>query len=36
MKGDQKGDFERDLVIASSAAVAYTLYLKASIVASSE
>lgn len=33
MKGDQEGDFERDLVIASSAAVAYTLYLKASIVA---
>lgn len=35
-KGDQEGDFERDLVIASSAAVAYTLYLKASIVAAQD
>lgn len=26
-----KGDFERDLVLASTAAVAYTLYIKASI-----
>lgn len=32
---NEDGDFERDLVIASSAAVAYTLYLRASIIASS-
>lgn len=30
--GSEPGDFERDLVIASSAAVAYTLYLRASII----
>lgn len=28
-----EGDFERDLVLASTAAVAYTLYIKASLVA---
>ncbi|WP_241156490.1 MULTISPECIES: DUF1836 domain-containing protein [unclassified Adlercreutzia] len=33
--GTEPGDFERDLVIASSAAVAYTLYLRASIAATS-
>lgn len=33
--GKEKGDFERDLVIASSAAVAYTLYIRASIIATS-
>lgn len=32
--GTSPGDFERDLVIASSAAVAYTLYIRASIAAS--
>lgn len=32
----EKGDFERDLVIASSAAVSYTLYVRASIIASSK
>lgn len=31
MSGAQPGDFERDLVLASTAAVAYTLYIKASI-----
>lgn len=37
LTGAQKdGDFERDLVIASSAAVAYTLYVRASIIASNE
>lgn len=34
--GNDTGDFERDLVIASSAAVAYTLYIRASIIASEE
>ncbi len=33
--GSEPGDFERDLVIASSAAVAYTLYLRASIAETS-
>ncbi|WP_139652803.1 DUF1836 domain-containing protein [Raoultibacter phocaeensis] len=28
-----EGDFERDLVLASTAAVAYTLYIKASLIA---
>ena len=31
MSGENEGDFERDLVLASTAAVAYTLYIKASI-----
>lgn len=31
MNGANEGDFERDLVLASTAAVAYTLYIKASI-----
>ena len=29
--GDAPGDFERDLVLASTAAVAYTLHIKASV-----
>ena len=33
MSGENEGDFERDLVLASTAAVAYTLYIKASIEA---
>ncbi|MCB7037909.1 DUF1836 domain-containing protein [Eggerthella sinensis] len=32
--GASEGDFERDLVLASTAAVAYTLYIKASIAVS--
>ncbi len=35
-RGEREGDFERDLVIAASATVAYTLYLKASIVVTYE
>lgn len=31
VSGENVGDFERDLVLASTAAVAYTLYIKASI-----
>lgn len=31
LSGENEGDFERDLVLASTAAVAYTLYIKASI-----
>ena len=31
MSGKNEGDFERDLVLASTAAVAYTLYIKTSI-----
>ena len=34
MSGANEGDFERDLVLASTAAVAYTLYIKASIAVS--
>ncbi|MEG0759785.1 MAG: hypothetical protein RR505_15345, partial [Raoultibacter sp.] len=30
-KSSQEGDFERDLVLGTAAAVAYTLYIKASI-----
>ena len=35
MSGQNEGDFERDLVLASTAAVAYTLRIKASIAAAS-
>ena len=34
MSGENEGDFERDLVLASTAAVAYTLYIKTSIAVS--
>lgn len=34
VSGEREGDFERDLVLASTAAVAYTLYIKASIALS--
>lgn len=34
--GRDEGDFERDLVLASTAAVAYTLYIKASIAIAAE
>ncbi|MEF9876562.1 MAG: DUF1836 domain-containing protein [Gordonibacter sp.] len=34
VSGDNEGDFERDLVLACTAAVSYTLYIKACIVLS--
>lgn len=36
MNSVNEGDFERDLVLASTAAIAYTLYIKASIMLASQ